>query len=264
MRDRARAGVDAGFSAARGPREIADFVGWVGARPPRTRRCKELRGRDSTGSSTSRIRGDRRPGGPSGSRLCAGNHVARTGFERGRCFRQPKEEARRSRPLAPIRWSRAAKRPRRLCLARADAPRRTSPSRYGSSRPRRQMPCRPRAHRTRPRTGFATQRLCANRPPCGLSRAPTWTRRREALPSMRKDGCHGRFATRPAPGGGFQFPRTNTFSAQLMSTELVAKMVSRRHCREVRRGDHVRPVTRPAPSPPIPSTVPAKSAGPSG
>ena len=39
MRDRARAGVDAGFSAlSRGPREIADFVGWDGARPPRPRR----------------------------------------------------------------------------------------------------------------------------------------------------------------------------------------------------------------------------------
>src|SRR6266853_2712709 len=47
MRDRARAGVDAGFSAARGPREIEDFVGWVGARPPRTRRCEQLRGRDT-------------------------------------------------------------------------------------------------------------------------------------------------------------------------------------------------------------------------
>ena len=264
MRDRARAGVDAGFSAARGPREIADFVGWVGARPPRTRRCKELRGRDSTGSSTSRIRGDRRPGGPSGSRLCAGNHVARTAFARGRCFRQPTAEARRSGQLAPIRWLRAAMRHRRPYLAPADAPRRTSPSQHGSSRPRQQMPFRPQGHLIRPRTVFATQRLASNRPPCGPSRVPTWTRRREALPSTRPDGRHGRLATRPAPGAGFQFPRTNTFSAQLMSTELVAKMVSRRHCREVRRGDHVRPVTRPAPSPPIPSTVPAKSAGPSG
>src|SRR5216684_3264711 len=53
MRDRARAGVDAGFSAARGPREIRDFVGWVGARPPRTRRCKELRARDPQGAGPS-------------------------------------------------------------------------------------------------------------------------------------------------------------------------------------------------------------------
>src|SRR5450759_1619080 len=34
MRNRARAGGDAGFSAVRGPREIADFVGWACARPP--------------------------------------------------------------------------------------------------------------------------------------------------------------------------------------------------------------------------------------
>src|SRR5258706_10773135 len=53
MRDRARAGVDAGFSAARGPREIADFVGWVGARPARTRRCKELRAGDPQGVAAS-------------------------------------------------------------------------------------------------------------------------------------------------------------------------------------------------------------------
>src|SRR5947209_19717741 len=47
MPDRARAEVDAGFSAhSRGPREIADFVGWVGARPPSSQRCAEHRGRD--------------------------------------------------------------------------------------------------------------------------------------------------------------------------------------------------------------------------
>jgi hypothetical protein len=91
------------------------------------------------------------------------------------------------------------------------------------------MPYRQQGHRTRPRTGFATQRLCANRPPCGLSRAPTWTRRLEALPPTRTDGCHGRFATRPAPGAGFQFPRTNTFSAQLIRIVLVTPMASSRH-----------------------------------
>jgi hypothetical protein len=40
---------DAGFSAVRGPREIEDFVGWVGARPSRPRRCKELPGLDTLG-----------------------------------------------------------------------------------------------------------------------------------------------------------------------------------------------------------------------
>src|SRR5438128_8096751 len=35
MRDRTRAGADAGFSAPRGPREIEDFVEWDGARPSR-------------------------------------------------------------------------------------------------------------------------------------------------------------------------------------------------------------------------------------
>ena len=39
--------LDAGFSAYRGPREIADFVGWSGARPLGTRRCEGLRGRDT-------------------------------------------------------------------------------------------------------------------------------------------------------------------------------------------------------------------------
>src|SRR5438128_2486122 len=40
--------LDAGFSAhSRGPREIADFVGWVGARPPSSQRCAEHRGRDT-------------------------------------------------------------------------------------------------------------------------------------------------------------------------------------------------------------------------
>src|SRR5439155_24938693 len=39
--------LDAAFRATRGPREIAGFVGWDGARPPRTRRCKDLRGRET-------------------------------------------------------------------------------------------------------------------------------------------------------------------------------------------------------------------------
>ncbi|TMC00872.1 MAG: STAS domain-containing protein [Chloroflexi bacterium] len=40
MRDRARAGGDVGFNA---PPESQDSAGWEGARPPRTRRCKDLR-----------------------------------------------------------------------------------------------------------------------------------------------------------------------------------------------------------------------------